>query len=117
MKRRYLIYVAGPFRAKTQWQIERNCRIADEASLEVWKAGHVGVCPHQLGRLYYGELCEDDVLCGLLELLSRCDGVLLLPKWNNSTGTLIEKSLAEKLKIPCMRSLPNLLEKIKKNKK
>lgn len=87
---KYLIYIAGPYTADTAWKIERNCRRAEAATLDVWKSGHVPVTPHLLGRYFHGELNERVVLDGLLVLLRRCDGMLLLPGWKRSPGSLKE---------------------------
>lgn len=96
-----LIYIAGPFRGKTQWEIHNNTHIAETAAYDIWHCkGYVPITPHLLGRNFYGSHDEDIVMEGLLELLSRCDGVYLLPGWQKSEGTLAEKALAEKLGIP-----------------
>ncbi|PNX52094.1 MAG: hypothetical protein BV456_00685 [Thermoplasmata archaeon M8B2D] len=107
-----LIYIAGPFRAGTQWEILQNVRKAEEKSLEVWRSDNVPITPHMLGKNFYGELDEVFVLDGLIKILSRCDGVLLLDDWYNSRGTLTELGYCINNNIPFDVNLPNLLKKI-----
>ena len=38
-----VVYVAGPFRGDSHWDIEQNIRRAEELSLEIWKAGGAGL--------------------------------------------------------------------------
>ncbi len=33
-----LLYVAGPYRAKSEWQLEQNIRNAEAVALELWQA-------------------------------------------------------------------------------
>ncbi|MCG8435902.1 MAG: hypothetical protein MJA83_17910 [Gammaproteobacteria bacterium] len=43
-----IVYIAGPFRAKTPWRVEQNIRKAESWALHVWKMGAVAVCPQVL---------------------------------------------------------------------
>lgn len=95
-----LIYIAGPFRAKTPWLVEQNIRKAEEVALEVWKQGAVPVCPHTMNRFFDKEVDDEVVLKGTLELLTRCDALLLLPGWHESEGCRNEAKVAAKENIP-----------------
>lgn len=103
-----LIYIAGPFRAASSWQIEQNIRRAEQIALEVWRAGGVGICPHSMTRFYQGELPDRVWLDGDLAILARCDAVLLLPFWEQSEGARAEKAHAESLAIPVFADLAAL---------
>lgn len=95
-----LIYIAGPFRAPTAWAIEQNIRRAETLSLEVWKLGAAALCPHANARFFHG-LCDDQVfLDGTLEMLRRCDAVLVCAGWTGSTGTKGEIAEAHRLNLP-----------------
>lgn len=98
--KQYLIYIAGPYTAETPWKIEQNCRRAEEVSLQVWKAGHLPVCPHLLGRHFFGEIQEDVVINGLLELMIRCDGVMFIGGYQSSPGCMRELEVAREFDIP-----------------
>ena len=92
-----VVYVAGAFRAKTQWGIMQNVRKAEDASLKLWKVGYVVICPHTMTQHYQGE-CPDKVwLDGCLELMRRCDAIYLLKGWELSEGSWQEYRLAKEL--------------------
>lgn len=105
-----VVYVAGPYRAKTPWEIEQNVRKAEKIALRIWKTGNVAICPHAMTRFYQGS-APDLVFCeGTLELLRRCDAAFFLPGWKISRGSQDEFNEAFKLRIPTFRVFPLLVE-------
>lgn len=97
MKSIKVVYVAGAFRAKTQWGIMQNVRKAEDASLKLWKLGYAVICPHTMTQHFQNE-CPDGVwLDGCLELLGRCDAIYLVEGWHQSEGSLAEYKLAREL--------------------
>lgn len=108
-----VVYIAGPYRAKTAWEIEQNVRRAEEAALEVAKLGAMPLCPHTNTRFFHGLLTDEFWLNGTAELLRRSDAVYLLPGWVNSEGSVGESNLAHKLKMPIFNSLVGLADWIK----
>ena len=95
-----VVYIAGPYRASTAWQVLGNIRAAQEVALAVWKMGAVALCPHSNTGLFDGE-CPDDVwLLGDQELLRRSDAVLMMGAWQRSQGSMAERQLAEDLGLP-----------------
>ena len=90
-----VVYVAGPFRGTSHWQQEQNVRNAEAMALEVWKLGHVALCPHTNTRFFQGELPDDAWLIGDIELLKRCDVLLVCEGWRDSKGTLAEIACAQ----------------------
>lgn len=103
-----LIYVAGPFRAPNAWAIEQNIRRAEELALEVWRLGAACICPHTNTRFFQGAADDAVWLDGDLEILRRCDAVLLTLDWNRSTGARAEVAEASKCGIPCFDNLDTL---------
>lgn len=102
-----VIYVAGPYRADTERGVLENIRRAEAVAIEVWQSGHVALTPH-LNTRFFGGICPDSVwLEGALELLRRCDGMILVPRWKKSSGTLAEIEEANRLGI---RVVHNVLE-------
>jgi len=99
-----VIYIAGPYRAKTPFDIEQNVRRAEEWSLNVARAGGVPLCPHTMNRFFYEAegLTEDFVMSGCLALLERCNGALFIPGWEASEGARTEHRRAVALGIPCL---------------
>ncbi len=103
-----VFYIAGAFRAKTQWRIMQNVRKAEDASLELWKLGYAVICPHTMTQHFQDE-CPDEVwLDGCLELLKRCDYIFMLEGWSDSEGSLQEYRLARELELPVYYSLQEL---------
>lgn len=77
-------------------------------ALEVWRAGAAAVCPHANTRFYQGAAPDEVWLAGDMEILSRCDAILVCPGWANSSGTVGEMIRAIKLKIPVFMDLDDL---------
>jgi hypothetical protein len=80
--------------------MDRNKMQACMLAYEVWKLGATCICPHMNSGFLYGELPEELFLAGCLELLERCDALLLLPSWKKSDGTRDEKLRAIEKRIP-----------------
>jgi len=95
-----LVYIAGPFRAATAWEIEQNVRRAEELALEVARAGAMPVCPHTNTRFFHGQCTDEFWLAGTLELLRRCDAVVAAYGWERSSGSRAEIETAFKLGTP-----------------
>lgn len=95
-----LVYIAGPFRAPDQWKQFQNIRRAETLAFEVWKLGAVAICPH-LNTMHFQDALPDSVwLDGDLEIVKRCDAVVMVHGWEDSKGSLKERELAFKLGIP-----------------
>jgi nucleoside 2-deoxyribosyltransferase len=107
MKSLKVVYIAGPFRANSAWDVERNIRRAEELALWVWRAGAVALCPHTNTRFFQGAADDDIWLKGDLELLRRCDAVLLVASRETSAGTLDEILYACDNGIPVFNYLVN----------
>lgn len=102
-----LIYVAGKYRAATREAVAANIEAARQVGIEAARLGWYPVIPHaNTGHM------EDDLqhadqfwLAGTLELMTRCDAVVLVPGWETSEGTRGEIAKADQLQIPVYRTL------------
>jgi len=92
-----LIYIAGPYRAESAWDIEQNIRSAEKLALECWRRGVAVICPHTNTRFFQGAAPDDVWLKGDLEMLRRCDAVMLVAGWEQSSGAKVEVALAKEL--------------------
>ena len=99
-----LVYIAGPFRAATAWEIEQNVRRAEELALEVARAGAMPVCPHTNTRFFHGQCTDEFWLAGTMELLHRCDAVVAAYGWERSSGSRAEVAEADRCGIPAFLS-------------
>jgi hypothetical protein len=95
-----IVYIAGPFRGPSAWHIAENVRNAERLALDVWRAGAAALCPHLNTANFQGAAPDDLWLRGDLELLSRCDAVLLAPGWERSEGARAEYQHARSLGLP-----------------
>lgn len=93
-----LLYVAGPYRG----DVTENIAKARAVGIEIWKAGHVAIVPH-LNTAHFEEdsnLKDDVFLNGDIDILRRCDGIVLVPGWEESEGANSELMYAKYLDMP-----------------
>ena len=95
-----VVYIAGPFRGKTAWDVERNVRRAESWSMRVAEAGAVPLCPHTMFRYFNGTLTDEFWLRATLYLLRKCDGAVFIPFWEESVGARGEWMEAGQLLLP-----------------
>lgn len=98
-----LVYVAGPYRAKTVWGVEQNIIAAQRVTAQVLAIdGLHPVCPHMNTRQMEGIASDEQVLEGTLEMLRRCDAVIIDGRWASSAGTRGEVAEALRLGLPIL---------------
>jgi hypothetical protein len=103
-----VVYIAGPYRAPNAWEIEQNIRRAEGLALEVWRAGAAAICPHANTRFFQGAAEDGLWLEGDLEILKRCDAILMTPNWTLSNGARAELACAMAHGIPAFYTLDEL---------
>lgn len=94
------VFVAGAYRARTAWGVERNIRKAEQLAFLVAEWGAVPLCPHSMYRYFDKTLSDAFWLEATTELLLRCDAVMLCKEWEQSSGTLAEYARARNEGIP-----------------
>jgi hypothetical protein len=101
-----IIYIAGPYRGRSEWEVIQNIRAAEARALDVWRFGGVALCPHKNTSGFGGARGIDDAvwLKGDMELLRRCDAVWAIEGWINSEGARAEVEFARVNDIPVMFS-------------
>lgn len=85
-----VVYIAGKFRGPTPWDVAENVRNAERYALAVAKLGAMPLCPHSNTQHFDGQCTEHFWLDGTLELLKRCDAMVVVPGWGKSQGTIGE---------------------------
>ena len=90
-----IIYVSGKYRARTifgkLWNIWKARRVAER----LWREGWICICPH-CNTLLFDE--DTPYIIGDCEIISRCcDAVYMLRGWEESEGSRIEYSVAQRL--------------------
>jgi len=94
-----LVYVAGPYRAKTPRGIVENIRKAEAVAIKYWKRGYAVICPHLNTALLDGVAPDEVWLKGDLEMLGRCDIIVMMRGWENSKGATAEHNYAKEMGI------------------
>tara|TARA_R100000935_G_C2709882_1_gene113654 strand:+ start:168 stop:563 length:396 start_codon:yes stop_codon:yes gene_type:complete len=98
-----VVYVAGPYRAESRAGVTLNIQAARAVGLAAIRKGWSPIIPHaNTGDL---DVVDPDIgdrfwLAATLELMTRCDAVLLCPGWECSAGTLAEIDAANKQGLP-----------------
>lgn len=88
------IYIAGPFRGATPWEVEENIREAERLALRVAREGDCPVCPHTMWRHFDKALPDEFWLQAALLLMNTCEGLRVVGGYERSSGTKREIELA-----------------------
>jgi hypothetical protein len=108
-----VVYIAGPYRAATQAGIELNIQAARSMGLQAIRRGWSPIIPHcnfALLDLVDPAIGDSFWLAATMEHMRRADVVLLVPGWENSTGTQAEVREARRLNIPVFYALDKLTD-------
>lgn len=108
-----LVYIAGPYTAKTFLGIDQNIADARIAAANLASAGIGFLCPH-LNSAHF-EVITPEVPPEFwyemtMEMLRRADGVWALPGWSFSKGTKAEIAEASKLGLPLFYTQDAVIE-------
>lgn len=114
-----LIYVAGPFRASSTYvpghqdmfAVQENIMRAMKLGLEVARTpGAFPVIPHA-NTMFFTAAAPDQVwLDGDMEMLRRCDAILMTEDWQRSSGARAEHQTALDRGIPIFYTVEAMRE-------
>lgn len=110
-----VVYVAGKFTAPDTWQRVRHVRKAEELGFAVAEAGAMPLIPHANTTNFDGTLSVEFWYEGTLELLRRCDAMILVPGWEGSRGVAAEIAEAKNLMLPIFERMEELKIWLKEN--
>ena len=105
-----IVYVAGPFSAKTRAGVEENIRRAEALALKVAELGTFPVAPHCNTSHPDFERVQpyDFWICGTLKLLRVSDAIILTDDWERSSGARGERTEAERRGMPVFETIEEL---------
>lgn len=103
-----ILYVAGPYRADTEHGVLRNIQRAEQLAAELWRLGYVVLCPHKNSAHFGGLIADDSWLSRDLELLARCDGIVMGYGWERSRGSVEEERFARSMGLHVFYNLGEL---------
>ena len=102
-----VVYCAGPYRNSVgRAGVELNIQVARKVGVLAALKGWCPLIP-QANTAHFEEVAplpDEFWLGATMELMRRCDAVVLCPGWQHSLGTLAEVAEAERLGIPVYRS-------------
>lgn len=97
-----LLYIAGPYRSITRAGVDANIATARRVGALAAAKGWAPLVPHT-NTAHMDELVDlgDQFwLDATMEMMRRCDAVLLCPGWTLSSGTKDEVAEATRLGLP-----------------
>ncbi len=92
-----VVYIAGPYRAVTEYGVLSNIRRAEDIAVKYWEQGCAVICPHKNSAFLGGGDRDQVFLDGDLELVRRSDIIVMCPGWAGSRGARAELQLAKAL--------------------
>ena len=101
-----LAYVAGPYRGKSRVKLINRLQIigniieARKVARALWRMGYAVICPHSNTALFDGVAPDKAFLDGDIIILKRCDLIVMIPGWTNSSGAKDEFRIANANHIP-----------------
>lgn len=103
-----LVYVAGPYSATTVKGRSKNIKAAWKVGCQVATLGVYPVVPHMntahMDKLQDWQWWID----ATLELMLRCNAVLMIEGWEASKGARGEEAMAKKVGIPVFYNISDL---------
>lgn len=105
-----LVYIAGPYRADTVEAVKLNIESAKKTALLVLEKGYYPVTPHLNSALFELLANVDDqfYLDHTLELMERCNAVVMSQGWQESQGATAEYERAKEIKQTVYESYADL---------
>ena len=92
-----VLYIAGPYDHQDPIHgIQENIINASRVALEYWRQGWAVICPHMntAGFHHVKDIPPETWIQGDLEILARCDAILMIPGWTKSSGAKAERDYA-----------------------
>jgi hypothetical protein len=110
MRKDLFVYLSGPMTPKHGFSTEENVAAGLRVYLDCLKAGIPAFSPHLCGAFpsAWSDISWETWLEYDFAVIDRCTHVLMLPRWETSSGALKEREYAESLGKPIVFSIEDL---------
>lgn len=114
MTKGVLTYISGPMTAKDGFTIEENTAAGVRVYLDLLRRGIPAFSPHLSGAFpsAWSALSHSEWLDYDFAIIDRCTHVLMMPRWESSTGAVREYEYAKARGIPICLSVDELAQQI-----
>lgn len=107
MRTDILVYISGPMTAKDGRTIEHNTADGVAVYLDLLRHGIPAFCPHLCGAFpsAWTALPHAEWLAYDYAIIDRCTHMLMMPRWETSTGARLEHDYAMRRGMPILFSM------------
>lgn len=114
MRRDVFVYMSGPITARHDYTVEENVASAVRIYWDLLRRGLPAFCPHLSGAFptAFSALDYDVWLQYDFAVIDRCTHILMLPRWETSTGAVRERAYAEDRGLPVALTVDELIAQV-----
>lgn len=114
MNKNVLVYISGPMTPKDGHTIEDNVAAGARVYWDLLTRGLPAFCPHLSGAFptAWTLLPHEQWLDYDFAVIDRCTHVLMMSRWETSTGAVKEKAYAEARGVPVFFSAVELAQSV-----
>ncbi len=89
-----IVYIAGKYRALDTIGVVHNIQVARHYAEKYWNMGYAVICPHANSGWMEANVPEQILMEGDLDIIKRCDIIVMIPGWEDSVGAINEHATA-----------------------